>query len=114
MIVVCGTYREDWHYDQLNIVALNGSSFIAKCNDPGPCPGDNWQLIASHGKPGKPGLKGDCGERGLPGITTVVTTAFKGWKIDRESYTISPILADGSEGSPLHLRALFEQYDGER
>jgi hypothetical protein len=57
---VCGTYREAETYSFLNIVALNGSSFIARAADPGPCPGDGWQLIASAGKAGKPGPK--CGE----------------------------------------------------
>jgi hypothetical protein len=112
--MIKGTWKDDAVYNFLNMVALNGSSFIAKCDDPGPCPGDGWQLIASAGKPGRPGQKGDHGERGLSGITTVVTMAFKGWRIDRENYTIIPILDDGSEGAALHLRALFEQYDGER
>jgi hypothetical protein len=30
---------KDTKYRLLNIVALNGSSFIAKRHDPGPCPG---------------------------------------------------------------------------
>src|SRR6516225_6321831 len=68
-----GTYRENERYLHLEIVALNGSSFIARHDDPGLCPGDGWQLIASAGRVGKPGQKGECGEpgprgeRGLPG-----------------------------------------------
>ena len=52
-------------YKALDIVALNGGSFIAKKDNPGPCPGAGWQLIASQGK------RGDKGERGLQGIPGV-------------------------------------------
>jgi hypothetical protein len=38
-----GTYREDETYRHLEIVALNGSSFIARYDNPGSCPGDGWQ-----------------------------------------------------------------------
>jgi hypothetical protein len=58
MLKVCGTYRDGETYRQLDIVALNGSSFIARHDDPGPCPGDGWQLIASAGRAGKLGPKG--------------------------------------------------------
>jgi hypothetical protein len=106
-----GTHSEVESYSFMDIVALNGCSFIARADDPGPCPGDGWQLIASAGKPGKPGPKGDRGERGT---TTIVTSRFRGWKVDRENYTVIPINDDGSDGEPLPLRGLFEQYDGER
>lgn len=62
-----GTYQLDGEYHALDVVALNGASFAAKRDNPGPCPGDGWQLIASQGKQGKPGVKGDRGERGLAG-----------------------------------------------
>ena len=112
-----GTYREDQAYTYLDIVALNGSSFIAKCDEPGMCPGEGWQVIASAGKQGKPGVKGDKGDRGdhgHHGVTTIETRAFKGWIIDRERYIVTPILADGSKGEPLNLHSLFEQYDNDR
>jgi hypothetical protein len=60
-IMVRGTYSEDADYSALDLVALNGGSFIAKRDNPGLCPGEGWQLVASQGKAGKPG------ERGLPG-----------------------------------------------
>ncbi|MCP3475139.1 collagen-like protein [Bradyrhizobium sp. CCGUVB1N3] len=96
-------------YDALNIVALNGSSFIARWNDPGECPGDGWQLIASCGRAGKPGPKGERGEqgpRGLPGPSLV-----RG-EIDRKTYTMKLIMSDGSEVQ-LHCRGFFEQYHEE-
>src|SRR5262249_8422949 len=47
---VLGTYQEDVEYHRLDIVALNGSSFIARRDNPGPCPGEGWQLLASAGR----------------------------------------------------------------
>jgi len=109
--VVRGTFSEGESYSHLNIVALNGSSFVARMDNPGACPGDGWQLIASAGKPGKPGPRG---EQGPAGITKVVTISIKGWEIRRESYEAVPILADGSRGEPLDLHPFFEQYHGDR
>jgi hypothetical protein len=111
-----GTYREGEGYGYLNIVALGGSSFIAKCDEPGPCPGDGWQLIASAGKPGKPGLRGDRGEAGVkgepgkPGQNAPVITQCR---VNRQEYTITLVMSDGSEMEPIGIRSLFEQYDEE-
>jgi hypothetical protein len=114
MPTIRGTYSEtvaDYH--RFDIVALNGSSFIARTDQPGACPGPGWQLIASAGRPGKPGPKGDrgeagkSGERGLPGETGPIILA---WKVDRESYSATPIMSDHSEVPPLELRGLFEQF----
>ena len=70
-IDVRGTYDAAATYRRLNIVALNGGAFIARKDDPGPCPGEDWQVIAMRGKPGQPGesRKGDKGDsiRGEPG-----------------------------------------------
>jgi hypothetical protein len=38
--LVRGTFDSVQNYNALNIVALNGSAFIARCDDPGECPGD--------------------------------------------------------------------------
>lgn len=57
------TFDPEAEYKRLNIVALNGAAFMARKDDPGPCPGEGWQVIAMRGKPGKPGesIKGDRG-----------------------------------------------------
>jgi hypothetical protein len=107
--IIRGTFDLAQSYDALNIVALNGSSFIARHNEPGECPGDGWQLIASAGRAGKPGPKGERGEqgqRGSPGATLV-----RG-EIDRATYTMKLIMSDGSE-IQLHCRGFFEQYNEE-
>ena len=99
-----GTYTPAASYQRLDVVALNGSSFIAQLDDPGPCPGDGWQLLASAGRQGKPGIRGERGPRG-PNI--------EAWKIDPESYCLTPILPGGEEGPTIHLRVFFEQYHRE-
>ena len=49
------TYDPEAEYKRLSIVTLNGASFIALHDEPGPCPGEGWQLMAQQGKRGKPG-----------------------------------------------------------
>ena len=62
LLNIRGTHVADGKYKRLDVVALNGSSFVARTDEPGDCPGAGWQLIASAGRPGKPGIKGDPGE----------------------------------------------------
>jgi hypothetical protein len=50
-----GTFVADATYAALDVVALDGSSFAAKRDNPGPCPGDGWQLLVQRGKPGRDG-----------------------------------------------------------
>jgi hypothetical protein len=50
---VRGLFSDKEIYKALDIVALDGGSFIAKKDNPGPCPGAGWQLIASQGKRGE-------------------------------------------------------------
>jgi hypothetical protein len=113
---VCGTWSEAETYAALDIVALGGSSFIARRAAPGPCPGEGWQLIASAGKPGRPGPKGDAGDRGEAGsrgAPGAPAPLIVGWTIDRKTYTATPILSDQSKAPPLELRGLFEQFHNE-
>jgi hypothetical protein len=44
------------------------------------------------------------GPRGEPGPT------ITGWRVDRPSYTATPLLSNGQEGAALELRGLFEQF----
>jgi hypothetical protein len=108
--LVRGTFDPVQNYSALNVVALNGSAFIAKCDSPGECPGPDWQLIASAGRAGKPGPKGERGERGLPGQAGLT---IRSWQIDSEGYKATPLMSDGREGPTLELRPLFAQYDAE-
>ena len=51
-ITVRSTFNETAEYRRLDVVALNGGSFVALKDKPGPCPGSGWQLVASQGKRG--------------------------------------------------------------
>jgi len=104
---VRGTYQEGEQYRALDIVAFNKGSFIADRDNPGPLPGpqgNGWQLLTAHGGKGEKGVQGPRGERGPagPGIAR--------WLVDRRSYEAKPVLSDGTEGAPLDLRELFEQF----
>ncbi len=63
-LTIRGTFDATATYDALDVVALNGGSFVALSDDPGECPGEGWQLLTS---PGKRGQKGEDGARGAPG-----------------------------------------------
>ena len=101
-IVSRGTFDAAAKYCHNDLVACGGASWLALHDGPGACPGDGWQLVASQGKRGVPGPQGERGERGPPGIDAPV---IAGWKIDRESYTITPVLANGIALAPISLQA---------
>lgn len=66
--LICGTYDPDRKdYPALSVVALNGASFAARRDNPGPCPGDGWQLIAAQGKRGEKGERGEKSPKGEKG-----------------------------------------------
>jgi hypothetical protein len=100
---ICETYDPNIAYRALSVVTLNNSWFIAKRDNPGPCPGEDWKSgpVGKRGKDGVPGIRGLPGE---PGASQV------GWKVDARAYAITPVMSDGSEGAPLVLRDLFEQF----
>ena len=112
-IDVRGTFNETAEYHRLDVVALNGGSFIARKDAPGPCPGPGWQLIASQGKRGAAGEKGERGLPGPRGDAGASGVTIRDWKIDREKYVATPLMSDGRDGPPLELRGLFEQFFSE-
>jgi hypothetical protein len=112
-LVVRGTFDPDAVYRRLDVVALNGGSFVALRDAPGPCPGPGWQLLTSPGKrgpAGQSGEKGERGERGPPGADDKPAPTIVGWRVDVRTYTARPVLSDGGEGPQLELRSLFEQF----
>jgi hypothetical protein len=104
------TYSPTETYHHLDIVVCDGSAFIARKDDPGECPGAGWQMIAKAGKPGKQGQQGLRGEAGQRGPQGERGASVIDWKIDRERFTVTPIMSDGSKGVSLNLRDLFEQF----
>ena len=86
-----GTYDPDATYRCLEVVALNGGSFVALRDNPGACPGEGWQLLAGRGKPG-PSVKGDKGDRGDAGDDAVELVG-----LFRSGDEIVATFADGRE-----------------
>ena len=103
-----GTYDpKSKDYCRLDAVALNGSSFVALRDDPGPCPGEDWQLVASAGKRGQQGLKGERGERGPTGPLAIAPRIASS-EID-PGYILSLLYTDGSRDT-IALRPAFERF----
>lgn len=114
---VRGTYRQGDDYEALDIVALNGGSFIGRRDGPGECPGDGWQSLTLPGKRGASGPKGErgeSGERGAKGEPGRAAPEIIGWEIDGENYVVVAVLSDQTRSAPLDLRGVFEQYLQER
>jgi hypothetical protein len=106
---VRGTYSEIENindpgpYRALDVVALDGGSFIARKDDPGPCPGPGWQMIAARGPRGGSGPQGERGAQGPKGrdAASIVSFGFEGFSAvlrmsDGAVYT--------ADATPLFLR----------
>jgi hypothetical protein len=102
-----GTYNRDAKYRRLSIVMLNGSSFVARHDDPGPCPGDGWQLFTSVGKRGQQGPKGESGPRGALAVAPRIAST----EIDA-NYNLIILYTDHSCDT-IPLRPAFEQFQME-
>jgi hypothetical protein len=89
---------------------MNGSSFVALHDDPGSCPGEGWQLIASAGRRGQQGLKGERGERG-PAGPLAIAPRIASSEIDA-GYNLNLLYTDGSRDT-IPLRPAFEQFFSE-
>jgi len=105
-----GTFKEDSEYAAFDVVALNSGSFLALHDKPGACPGPGWQLLAAPGKRGVAGERGPQGDRGPAGPPGKDAATFVGWDIDSASFTVTPVMSDGTKGPPLYLHALFQQF----
>jgi hypothetical protein len=93
---ICETFAADKIYSAFDVVALGGSSFVAKHDKPGACPGGGWQLIASQGKTGKPGDRGPKGERGERGDRGPAGVSVVNVECDLEGM-LTLQLSDGAE-----------------
>lgn len=113
---VRGTWNANEAYSALDVCIFDGASWIAKHSNPGPLPGDGWQLIACRGSRGPVGERGAVGPAGPHGPRGEPAPAITGWSIDRESFTVRPILdgGRGGFGPALDLRQLFVEYERQR
>jgi hypothetical protein len=66
-----GTWAAGETYRALDVVALGGASFAARIDEPGACPGPDWQVIAIQGRRGQAGEPGAKGPKGDPGRSIV-------------------------------------------
>jgi hypothetical protein len=109
-LTIRGTYNGGMDYRSLDVAMINGSSFVALKDMPGPCPGSDWHLLASRGSRGNRGLNGERGFTGLRGERGQAAPTIETWEVDRARYVATPVMSDGSKGPPLELRGLFEQF----
>jgi len=54
-------------YDEGDVVAHDGGSWLALQDAPGPLPGDGWAQLTTRGQRGKPGDRGERGPAGAEG-----------------------------------------------
>jgi hypothetical protein len=116
-MVLRGTFENGATYRSFDLVACDGRTYVAKVDGAGSCPGPDWQQISQPGKTGQRGEKGERGDRGESGPRGpqgASGATFVNWKIDTDTYRAIPVMSDGSEGPPLGLRALFEQFVSEQ
>ena len=81
-------------YFAMDVVAHNGSTWIAKRDDPGELPGDGWML-------GAKGSRGKPGERGRDGIHVR--------SISVAGYCLALQLSDGKTLS-VNMRPMLERF----
>jgi hypothetical protein len=93
---VRGTFDTTARYKKLDIATFDRSAFIARHDDPGPCPSNGWQLITAHGAPGEKGPPGPRGERGTQGSNGEPGASIVDWHIDRPNYQAIPVMSDGA------------------
>ena len=96
-------------YEALDVVTLGATWFVARTDNPGPCPGPGWKSgpVGKRGEKGEPGRKGDPGPKGDAARKTLR------YEIDRKAYALIPVHDDGSTGSAIPIRELFEQFESE-
>lgn len=112
--VIRGTWSPEKTYSAHDVVACNSGSFVALKDNPGACPGPDWQLMAGPGKRGERGPPGERGAQGPKGEPGAPAPMIIDWIVDVRSYSAEPILSDGSKAAAISLRPLFEQYDQEK
>ena len=108
-----GQFAADIEYREHDAVLLGGSSFLALRDTPAACPSSGWHLLAAAGKDGEDGAtgpRGERGEHGLIGPREEPAPTITSSRVDRATYTATPLLSNGQDGAALELRGLFEQF----
>ena len=98
---VRGTYTSDTVYNHHDVVACDGGSFVALKDQPGPCPGSDWQRLAG------PGRRGHRGPRGFDGAPGVDAPRWTGVSFNPEALSFTAKMSDGSLGPTISLASIF-------
>ena len=108
----CGRYDAYQKYQQFDVIEFDGSSYIAVRDlDRGTLPGeDGWQLLCRSGSRGPAGEVGPRGRKGERGARGEDGREIVSWYLERATYRVFPVFADGKMGPELNLRGLFEQF----
>src|SRR5262249_42311042 len=61
---VRGAFNVYKKYAQLDVVEYDGTSYVARRDNPGVCPGDGWQSLSRSGHRGPAGERGAQGRKG--------------------------------------------------
>jgi len=72
---VKGVFSAEDEYRARDIVAYDGSSWMARKDAPGELPGEGWMLLASKGKRGDQGKEGREGKQGETGAAIIAAYA---------------------------------------
>jgi hypothetical protein len=119
-----GNYDSKIAYSYLDVVVKDSSSFVALRDNPGACPGNDWQMIACGGRRGPAGERGPAGPAGpVPkwfgagfshrGMEIHTSNGpvplFKSVNVDPQSFAIKFVGHDNSTLT-INLLPLFEAY----
>jgi hypothetical protein len=63
------------------------------------------------GPTGEKGERGECGPAGRDGRDGCDAAVWSAVKVDQSTFSIVPVMSDGTEGPRIPLASLFEQYD---
>src|SRR5262249_47803170 len=109
-----GTFNAHKTYAHFDVIEYDGSSFIARRDDPGvPGISDGWQPLSRAGRRGPAGATGETGPRGRKGERGARGedgSEITGWHLERATFRAFPVYADGRMGPELNLRGLFEEF----
>src|SRR6188508_424659 len=108
-LTIKDTFDPTQKYEALDVVTLDNRWFVAKHDDPGPCPGAGWKAGPGLGKTGRPGERGPQGPKGDKGEVIEIIT----WEINPKTYEVAPVMSNGERGPVMLLRDLFAQFQEE-
>jgi hypothetical protein len=96
-----GTFDNTAGYSTNDVVAFNGSSYVAKAaitpGTPAPDSNPNWSVMALAGSPGPPGLQGPAGPSGVQALANF--SCATGQSITGFDNASKPVCSAGGTGS---------------